>query len=178
MKTRKSLISKNKKETLLSKINLSALKVVWLLGFGLVFSSVVLALTQQFYTDFKFLKNAWVEIATEITIDNTIYLDLEVMSANLPVATDLQGTLDQLRMLHMGPINDQHTEEFNQGILDSHLTLSSAAYDQVFFNNLCLALSLTPTMLTECQSLVGSKLKSGYEVYSKYLISPEVALSQ
>jgi len=89
MKVRKSLISKNKKETLLSKINLTALKVLWLLFYGLLFSSSVIIMTRSFYTNFSFFKNQWIKTATEITVDNTMYMNLEVANSNLSLSANL-----------------------------------------------------------------------------------------
>jgi hypothetical protein len=45
IKARKSLISKNKKATLLSKITLGSFKVIWLLIYGLSFSCLMLSFT-------------------------------------------------------------------------------------------------------------------------------------
>jgi drug/metabolite transporter (DMT)-like permease len=53
----------------------------------------------------------------------------------------------------------------------------ATVYNSVYFSNLCLALSLPPSNLTQCQTVVGSKLKTGYEVYSKYLIAPETQMT-
>lgn len=59
IKARKSLISKNKKETLLSKVNLSSLKVVWLLIYAGCFSILLLVLAGGFNTDYAFLLPQW-----------------------------------------------------------------------------------------------------------------------
>jgi hypothetical protein len=53
----------------------------------------------------------------------------------------------------------------------------ASIYNQAYFSNLCTIVPLSPANLTQCQSLVGSKLKSGYEVYSKYLITPEKSMN-
>ena len=47
----------------------------------------------------------------------------------------------------------------------------------MYFTNLCLTLSLSAAELAECERVVGGKLKSGYKVYSKYLITPESSMS-
>lgn len=81
-------------------------------------------------------------------------------------------------MDHKGVITDNNLEGFNYNILSFHLTDVSNIYNSVYFSNLCLVLPLSATNLTQCQSLVGSKLKSGYEVYSKYLITPETQMNK
>ena len=42
---------------------------------------------------------------------------------------------------------------------------------------MCLMTPLSAADLQECQTVVGRKLQSGYEAYSKYLITPEPAIS-
>jgi hypothetical protein len=74
-------------------------------------------------------------------------------------------------------ITENNLETFNYNILTFHLADVAAIYNTVYFSNLCSVLPLAATNLTQCQTLVGSKLKSGYEVYSKYLITPEKTMN-
>lgn len=91
--------------------------------------------------------------------------------------TDLNALANVLQLDHKGVITDNNLESFNYNILNFHLTDIANIYDTVYFSNLCSVLSLNATNLTQCQTLVGNKLKSGYEVYSKYLISPEKSMT-
>jgi hypothetical protein len=88
-------------------------------------------------------------------------------------STDLNALTNTLMLAHKGVIAQYNLESFNYNILTFHLTDIAAIYNTIYFSNLCNALSLPNSNLTQCQNLVGSKLKSGYEVYSKYLIAPE-----
>lgn len=76
--------------------------------------------------------------------------------------TDLNALANVLQLDHKGVITDNNLETFNYNILSFHLTDIASIYDTVYFSNLCSVLSLNPTNLTQCQTLVGNKLKSGY----------------
>ena len=112
-----------------------------------------------------------------MTVDNTIYLNLEATSRSLPVNSNLPLILNELRLEHQGVITESHIEQFNLDIFTTNLVNSANIYDAIFFKDLCLSLSLSAADLQQCQMIVGNKLKSGYEVYSKYLITPETVMS-
>ena len=76
--------------------------------------------------------------------------------------TDLNSLANVLQLYHKGVITDNNLESFNYNILTFHLADIASIYDTVYFSNLCSVLSLNPTNLTQCQTLVGNKLKSGY----------------
>jgi hypothetical protein len=133
MKTRKSLISKNKKETLLSKINLTALKVLWLLGYGLLFSCLVIAVTRPFYSNFSFYREHWADTAIAITVDNTIYINLEAASSSLSISADLPAIFSQLTAQHKGLHNDHSDMQFNLNIYTNSLTTSAQTYISLYF---------------------------------------------
>lgn len=97
IKARKSLISKNKKETLLSKVNISSLKVIWLLIYAGCFSVLLLVLAAGFNSDYTFLLPQWSQTSSAIIIDNTLYLTLQMqdnsISAGNTNLTALASTL-------------------------------------------------------------------------------------
>jgi hypothetical protein len=158
----------------LSKIDLSAFRVLWLLLYALAFSVLVLAETASFSSDFAFLLPQWAQTSQAIIIDNTLHLSLEMKTHNISAgSTDLSALAGTLKLAHKGVIAEYNLESFNYNILTFHMQDVAAIYNTVYFGNLCNALSLSDGNLTDCQNLVGSKLKSGYEVYSKYLIAPE-----
>lgn len=90
---------------------------------------------------------------------------------------NLTALASTLQLAHKGVITDNNLEGFNYNILNFHLPDVASIYNTVYFSNLCTVLTLPTSNLTQCQSLVGSKLKSGYEVYSKYLITPEKSMN-
>ena len=112
-----------------------------------------------------------------MTVDNTIYLNLEATSRSLPVNSNLPLILNELRIEHQGVITESHVGQFNLDIFTTNLVNSARIYDAIFFKDLCLSLSLSASDLQQCQTIVGNKLQSGYETYSKYLITPETVMS-
>lgn len=90
---------------------------------------------------------------------------------HIQTGSNLTALISTLKMDHKGVITDHNLEGFNYEILDFHLTDVANIYNSVYFNNLCLTLDLDPKALIQCQTVVGTKLKNGYEVYSKYLIT-------
>lgn len=148
IKTRKSLISKNKKETLISKINLSALKVTWLLLYGLFFPALLLGLTQTFYSHFFFLEEQWIDSGRMVTVDSTLYLGIEAVNKNVTLPISLPPLLNELRMHHKDVISEWKSREFNEQIADFSLVPVVNSYNQVYFSNLCKSLSLSNTALT------------------------------
>lgn len=137
IKTRKSLISKNKKETLISKINLSELKVTWLLAYGLFFPALLLALSQNFYNNFYFLQAQWIETGSMIEVDSTLYLSIETINSNLTLPFSLGPLFEDLRMQHKGSINSKETQDLNQNINSFSLDNIATIYNQVYFDNIC-----------------------------------------
>ena len=49
----------------------------------------------------------------------------------------------------------------------------SKAYLDVYFGDICDALRLSDAALAECQAVLYGKLRSGYQIYSNYLINIE-----
>jgi hypothetical protein len=174
IKARKSLITKNKKETLISKVNLASCKVIWLLFYAGCYSVILLIMASNFNYDYNFLMPQWKQTSQAVIIDNTLYLTLQMKDHNITAgSTDLTALANTLELDHKGVITGNNLEGFNYNILTFHLSAVASVYNNVYFGNLCTALVLSASNLTQCQSLVGNKLKSGYEVYSKYLITPE-----
>lgn len=68
IKARKSLISKNKKATLISKVNISSLKVIWLLIYSAAYSILVLVLTNSYITDYNFLLPQWNQTSQAVIV--------------------------------------------------------------------------------------------------------------
>lgn len=158
-------------------MNLSSLKVIWLLAYALFFSSLLLILSQNFYSDFNFLLPQWIQTSQAVTVDNTLYLTLQMQDRNISTGSNLAALASTLKMDHKGVITDNNLESFNYHILDFHLVDVATIYNTVYFSNLCLGLNQNESAITQCQTVVGSKLKSGYEVYSKYLITPETKMN-
>jgi hypothetical protein len=130
-------------------------------------------LASGFNYDYNFLLPQWEQTASAITIDNTLYLVLQMQDNNISAGTtNLAALASTLELDHKGVITENNLEGFNYNILTFHLTDVANIYNTVYFSNLCSVLPLPPSNFTDCQTLVGSKLKSGYEVYSKYLITP------
>lgn len=91
------MISKNKKETLISKVNLGSLKVIWLLLYASCFSVLMLVLSSNFNSDYTFLLPQWQQTTSAITIDNTLYLVLQMQDQNITAgSTDLSGLATKL----------------------------------------------------------------------------------
>lgn len=146
---------------------------MWLLLYAGCFSILELILARGFNTDYNFLLPQWNQTSEAIIIDNTLYLTLQMQDHNITAGNaNLTALASTLQLAHKGVITDNNLEGFNYNILNFHLPDVASIYNTVYFSNLCTALTLSPSNLTQCQSLVGSKLKSGYEVYSKYLITP------
>jgi hypothetical protein len=110
IKARKSLISKNKKETLISKINLSSLKVVWLLLYSSCFSVLLLVLASGYNSDYDFLLPQWNQTSAAITIDNTLYLTLQMQDHNISAgnSSNLTALATTLELDHKGVITDNN----------------------------------------------------------------------
>jgi len=138
------------------------LKVLWLLLYALFFSSLLLILSQNFYSDFNFLLPQWIQTSQTITIDNTLYLTLQMQDRNISTGSNLATLASTLKMDHKGVITDNNLEGFNYNILDFHLTDVASIYNIMYFSNLCTGLKLNDSAMASCQSVVGSKLKSGY----------------
>lgn len=157
------MISKNKKETLLSKVNCSSMTVCWLLVYSVCFSILMLVLSSSFNQDYDFLIPQWRQSYQAVVVDSTLYLTLQMSRRNVSAGpTSLSLLARSLELQHKGVITEYKLEDFNYNILNFHLPEVAQAYNSVYFNNLCLPLSLNPAQLTQCQTLVGSKLKSGY----------------
>lgn len=157
------MISKNKKATLISKVNITSLKVIWLLIYSAAYSILVLVLTNSYIDDYNFLLPQWNQTSQAIIVENTLYLTLQMRDNNITAGTtDLNSLANVLQLDHKGVITDNNLESFNYNILSFHLTDIASIYDTVYFSNLCSVLTLNPTNLTQCQTLVGNKLKSGY----------------
>jgi hypothetical protein len=145
------MISKNKKETLISKINLSSLKVLWVLVYSASLSGVVLILQSGFQTDYNFLLPQWTQTAQAIITDNTLYLVLQMKERNISAgANDLNALAKTLELDHKGVITDYNLEGFNYNILTFHLPEISDIYNTVYFSDLCGVLALSASNLTQC----------------------------
>jgi hypothetical protein len=135
---------------------------------------LILVQASSFSNDYNFLLPQWMQTSQAITIDSTLYLTLEMKVQNISAgSTNLTILADTLEMDHKGVITEYNLEGFNYGILSFHMTNVASIYNTVYFSNLCTVLPLSTSNFTQCSNLVGSKLQSGYEVYSKYLIAPE-----
>jgi hypothetical protein len=111
-----------------------------------------------------------------VTVDSTLYFSIETLNSNITLPFSLPPLLTELRMRHKDVISEWQTRQFNEKISFFPLTPVADSYSQVYFGNLCKEITLSSTDLAECQDLVGNKLESGYEVYSKYLITPELVM--
>lgn len=159
-------------------MDLTSLKVLWVLVYSLSFSILMLVQASGYSIDFNFLLPQWMQTSQAITIDSTLYLTLQMKSHNISAGnTNLTALANTLELDHKGVIAEYSLEDFNYNILTFHLTDVSSIYNTIYFSNICGVLPLAPANLTQCQNLVGSKLKSGYEVYSKYLIAPEDSMN-
>jgi hypothetical protein len=106
-----------------------------------------------------------------IEVDSTLYLSIETVNRNLTLPFSLAPLFEDLRMQHKGSINDKHTQYLNERINSFSLTDIATIYNKVYFDNIC-SVSASSSDRAECESLVNGKLQSGYEVYSKYLVTP------
>lgn len=113
----------------------------------------------------------WIETGTMIEVDSTLYLSIETINSNLTLPFSLGPLLEDLRMQHKGSLNNKETQNLNEQINSFSLTDVATIYNQVYFDNIC-SVSASSSDLAECEGLVNGKLQSGYEVYSKYLITP------
>lgn len=178
IKARKSLISKNKKQTLISRVSLSSLTVLWVLVYAMFFSTLLLVLTSQFYSNYTFLRSQWLQTERAIITDSTLYVAMELQERNYLPSNDLPTLIGNLQLSHKDAISRYGLETFNYEIEQFYLEPVSKAYLGVYFGDICDALKLSGAALGECQTVIYGKLRSGYEIYSKYLINIETSKAE
>lgn len=114
------------------------------------FSILILVLTSTFNHDYNFLVPQWRQTTKTITIDNTLYLALQMADYNVSTGTNLTLLANTLFLDHKGVITDNNLEEFNYKILSFRLTDVANIYNTVYFSNLCSAINLSPANQTQC----------------------------
>lgn len=87
---------------------MSSFKVAWLLVYSMSFSILILVLTSSFNNDYNFLLPQWRQTTKTITIDNTLYLTLEMRDNNISAGTNLTLLANALTLDHKGVITDNN----------------------------------------------------------------------
>ncbi len=99
------MISKNKKETLLSKVSCTSMTVCWLLAYAACFSVMMLVLSSSFNQDFDFLLPQWRQSYQAVVVDSTLYLTLQMNRRNVSAGpTSLSLLARSLELQHKGVI--------------------------------------------------------------------------
>ena len=141
----------------------------WLLIYACLISILLTSTTEIQMKNYEFLHPQWMLTTRQIYWDSTLPMCMMLAQTNDTIGNiNLHQMIDELKMSHLNYISTYNMIDFNKKILDYDIDLSET-FTSVYYESLCR--QTDSDLLNECRSLFNGKLRAGYSVYSKFLLT-------